>query len=70
MTAAGRKVARLLGDLGHTCPDNVLIIIDYAAACRREEPISTAITESTINPEVWPAYRERFERIMGFAPEA
>jgi D-3-phosphoglycerate dehydrogenase len=22
-----------------------------------------------INPEVWPAYRERFERIMGFAPE-
>ena len=23
-----------------------------------------------INPEVWPAYRERFERIMGFAPEA
>jgi D-3-phosphoglycerate dehydrogenase len=23
-----------------------------------------------INPEVWPAYRARFERIMGFAPEA
>jgi hypothetical protein len=23
-----------------------------------------------INPEVWPAYQERFERIMGFAPEA
>ena len=23
-----------------------------------------------INPEVWPAYRERFDRIMGFAPEA
>ncbi len=23
-----------------------------------------------INPEVWPAYRERFARIMGFAPEA
>jgi D-3-phosphoglycerate dehydrogenase len=23
-----------------------------------------------INPEVWPAYRERFERIMGFAPDA
>jgi D-3-phosphoglycerate dehydrogenase len=23
-----------------------------------------------INPEVWPAYRDRFERIMGFAPEA
>jgi D-3-phosphoglycerate dehydrogenase len=22
-----------------------------------------------INPEVWPAYRERFERIMGFMPE-
>ena len=22
-----------------------------------------------INPEVWPAYRERFARIMGFAPE-
>jgi D-3-phosphoglycerate dehydrogenase len=23
-----------------------------------------------INPEVWPAYRERFERIMGFIPDA
>jgi D-isomer specific 2-hydroxyacid dehydrogenase, NAD binding domain len=23
-----------------------------------------------INPEVWSAYRDRFERIMGFAPEA
>jgi D-3-phosphoglycerate dehydrogenase len=23
-----------------------------------------------LNPEVWPAYRARFERIMGFAPEA
>jgi D-3-phosphoglycerate dehydrogenase len=23
-----------------------------------------------INPEVWPAYRERFARIMGFAPDA
>jgi D-3-phosphoglycerate dehydrogenase / 2-oxoglutarate reductase len=23
-----------------------------------------------INPEVWPAYRERFERIMGFTPDA
>lgn len=23
-----------------------------------------------INPEVWPAYRERFARIMGFTPEA
>jgi D-3-phosphoglycerate dehydrogenase len=23
-----------------------------------------------INPEAWPAYRERFERIMGFTPEA
>jgi len=22
-----------------------------------------------INPEVWPAYRDRFARIMGFAPE-
>ena len=22
-----------------------------------------------INPEVWPAYRERFERIMGFTPD-
>ena len=21
-----------------------------------------------VNPEVWPAYRERFARIMGFAP--
>ncbi len=23
-----------------------------------------------VNPEVWPAYRERFTRIMGVAPDA
>jgi D-3-phosphoglycerate dehydrogenase / 2-oxoglutarate reductase len=23
-----------------------------------------------VNPEVWPAYRERFTSIMGFSPES
>jgi hypothetical protein len=22
-----------------------------------------------VNPEVWPAYQDRFERILGFRPE-
>jgi hypothetical protein len=48
MTAAGRKVARLLGDLEIYVSGQSDIIIDYATARRCEEPISTAITESTV----------------------
>ena len=48
MTAAGRKVARFLGDLETYVSGQSAIIIDYAVARRREEPISTAITESTV----------------------
>ena len=48
MTAAGRKVARLLGDLETYVSGQSDIIIDYATARRCEEPISTAITESTV----------------------
>jgi hypothetical protein len=48
VTAAARKVARLLGDLETYVSGQSDIIIDYAAARRREEPISTAITESTV----------------------
>jgi hypothetical protein len=46
--AAALKVARLLDELeAYVCsqPD---IIIDYATARQREEPISTAVTESTV----------------------
>jgi hypothetical protein len=43
-----RKVARLLGDLETYVSGQSNIIIDYATARRREEPISTAITESTV----------------------
>jgi hypothetical protein len=46
--AAARKVARLLGDLDIYVSGQSNIIIDYATARRREEPISTAITESTV----------------------
>jgi hypothetical protein len=46
--AAARKVARLLGDLEIYVSGQSNIIIDYATARRREEPISTAITESTM----------------------
>jgi hypothetical protein len=48
MSAAGRKVARLLGDLETYVSGQSDIIIDYATARRCEEPISTAITESTV----------------------
>jgi hypothetical protein len=46
--AAARKVARLLGDLETYVSGQSNIIIDYATARRRDEPISTAITESTV----------------------
>jgi hypothetical protein len=44
MTAAGRKVARLLGDPETYVSGQSDIIIGYATARRCEEPISTAIT--------------------------
>ena len=47
-TIAARKVARLLGDLETYVSGQANIIIDYATARRREEPISTAVTESTV----------------------
>jgi hypothetical protein len=46
--AAALKVARLLGELeAYVCGQSD-IIIDYATARRRKEPISTAVTESTV----------------------
>ena len=45
---ATRKVARLLGGLETYVSGQSGIIIDYATARRCEEPISTAITESTV----------------------
>ena len=48
MTAATRKLTRLLGDLETYVSGQSDIIIDYATARRCEEPISTAITESTV----------------------
>jgi hypothetical protein len=48
IAAAARKVARLLGDLETYVSGQSDIIIDYATARRCEEPISTAITESTV----------------------
>ena len=47
-TSAALKVARLLGDLETYVCGQSDIIIDYATARRREEPISTANTESTV----------------------
>ena len=48
LSAAARKVARLLRDLETYVSGQSAIIIDYATTRRREEPISTAITESTV----------------------
>ena len=45
---AARKVTRLLLDLETYVCGQSDIIIDYATARREEEPISTAITESTV----------------------
>ena len=46
--AAAQKVARLLRDLETYVSGQSKIIIDYAKARRCDEPISTAITESTV----------------------
>ena len=43
-----RKVSGLLGDLETYVSGHSDIIIDYATARRRKEPISTAVTESTV----------------------
>jgi hypothetical protein len=47
-TQAALKVARLLSDLETYVCGQSDIIIDYATARRRKEPISTAITENTV----------------------
>jgi hypothetical protein len=47
-TSAALKVARLLSELETYVCGQSDIIIDYAKARRREEPISTAVTESTV----------------------
>ena len=46
--AVAQKVARLLRDLETYVSGQSEIIIDYATARRCNEPISTAITESTV----------------------
>ena len=48
IAATARKVTRLLGDLDTYVSGQSDIIIDYATARRCEEPISTAITENTV----------------------
>jgi hypothetical protein len=47
-TATALKVARLLGELETYVCGQSDIIIDYATARRCKEPISTAVTESTV----------------------
>ena len=46
--AVAPKVGRLLGELETYVCGQSDIIIDYATARRRKEPISTAVTESTV----------------------
>ena len=46
--AVALKVGRLLGELETYVCGRSDIIIDYATARRRKEPISTAVTESTV----------------------
>jgi hypothetical protein len=47
-TSAALKVARLLSEFETYVSGQSDSIIDYATARRREEPISTAVTESTV----------------------
>ena len=65
MTAAARKVTRLLGDLETYVSGQSAIIIDYATARRCEEPISTAITESTVQ---WLLHRRCWSRYEPVGP--
>jgi hypothetical protein len=46
--AVALKVGRLLGEPETNVCGQSDIIVDYATARRREEPISTAVTESTV----------------------
>jgi hypothetical protein len=48
LTAAARKVARLLSDLETKMSGQSDMMIDYATARRCEEPISTATTENSV----------------------
>ena len=48
VAAAAHKVARVLRDLETYVSGQSELIIDYATARRRDEPISTATTESTV----------------------
>ncbi len=48
VAAVALKVGRLLGELETYVCGQSDIIIDYATARRREEPISTAVTESAV----------------------
>jgi hypothetical protein len=66
VAATARKVARLLGDLETYVSGQANIIIDYATARLREEPISTAITESTV--QWWLHRRMNAPRQMRWSP--
>jgi hypothetical protein len=66
VTAAARKVARLLAELETYVSGQSDIIIDYAKARRCEEPISTAITQSTVQ---WLLHRRmNAQQQMGWSP--
>ena len=65
-TSAALKVTRLLGELETYVCGHSDIIIDYATARRREEPISTAVTESTVQ---WLVHRRmNAQQQMGWTP--
>jgi hypothetical protein len=60
-------VTRLLGDLETYVSGQSNLIIDYATARRREEPISTAITESTVQ---WLLHRRmNVQQQMRWSPQ-
>jgi hypothetical protein len=63
--AVALNVARLLSDLeAYVCGQSD-IIIDYATARRRKEPISTAVTESTVQ---WLLHRRMNAQQQSWSP--
>jgi hypothetical protein len=67
-TSAALKVTRLPGELETYVCGQSDIIIDYATVRRREEPTSTAVTESTVQ---WLVHRHmNAQQQMGWTPRA
>jgi len=67
-TVTARKVARLMRDLVTSVFGQSNIIIDYATARHPYEPISTAVTESTVQWQLQLHRRMNAQQHMRWSP--